>query len=450
MARVGVPSVRGLIRQYEQANYTPEKAIYEMIDNVILRAKNIDILLRMDEQLKGLVISDDVSEGFSGILQEGTANPFNFTHIREGQDDDAETSQFGVGLKAGAISLASRLTIVTKVQEKAYKIVFDFKKMSEMDSFEPLISDISLEEYKKSHLYPTGSTLMFTHIRKGIYEGIDPLNSLKSSIQETYEQLLQDTDTTITIHCGESAITIQARPCIYTHPLCAPFTTTWTIYKKEVYFIRNGKDYEVYDKGLLKKKDRASLDSLLEGATECGTIQTTMTKFYHEKEGGEIPYNSIHLYRNKRCYGKWDHTYKTRNGAKNYVQSRIDIRSKELAKLLGLTFNKSISDDIVNTETRAFKEFIKHVTKGFNTDSSVSSYAKLEKVAVDAGIITFKDIPQVKEPMTPVKYLRGDVPDRARLSMAEYIEKHPEISKEKEFKTLFNRMIQYGWIPSPD
>lgn len=38
--------------------------------------------------------------------------------MRVGQDDDAETSQFGIGLKAGAISTADKMSIYIKVNEK--------------------------------------------------------------------------------------------------------------------------------------------------------------------------------------------------------------------------------------------------------------------------------------------------------------------------------------------
>jgi hypothetical protein len=442
MSHVGLPSVRGMIRQYEQANYTLEKALYEMIDNAILRSTRIR--LQVNDQIS---VSDNIAEGFADILKQGTSNPFNFTHIREGQDDDQETSQFGVGLKAGAIALAGRLDVYTRVGQ-CYRVIFDFHEMSRLDTFEPVIATIPVDEYQAVHPYPEGSTLVFSQLR---YKDMD-LPALAKEIQDTYGDLLRE----FTVTGPNYTTTLTPVPSLYTHPLCAPFTQTWKIYKNGLYFIRKideddedvfDQEYEVFDQELLKKKSRPTLASLLKGAVDCGTIQTTMTKFYHDEEGGELPYNSIHLYRNKRCYGKWDHTYKTRNGAKNYVQSRLDLRSKELAKLLGLTFNKSISDDIVNTETCAFKEFIKHVTKGFNTDKNSPLYAKLETIAREAGILTN---PSKPDAMTRVKYLRGDVPEASRLSMAEYIQQHPEISKEKEFKTLFNRMIQHGWIPGPE
>lgn len=442
MTHVGLPSVRGMIRQYQQANYTPEKALYEMVDNAILRAHHIRISLT-DE----ISVSDNIMEGFADLLRQGTANPFNFTHMRDGQNDDEETSQFGVGLKAGAIALADRLDVYTLVSGQPYRIIFDFQEMNRLDTFEPVITTIPLEEYKREHPFSTGSTLLFRKIR----QKVDAL-SLIPALQETYGELLRDRVIDFEIDWMTEGVnnrrTIQPSPCLYTHPLCDPFTQTWTIYKNKVYFIQKGEEYEVFDKELLKKRDRPTLETLLEGAIHCGTIQSTMTKFYHDQEGGELPYNSIRLYRNKRCYGKWDHTYKTRNGAKNYVQSRIDIQGKELAKELGLTFNKIIAEDMNNPETLAFKEFIKHATKGFNTDSTSPAFVKLVEVAKAAGIVSRPESTPV--PMTRVKYLRGDVPDASRLSMAEYIQEHPEISKEKEFKTLFNRMIQHGWIPGPE
>jgi len=445
MSHVGTPSVRGMFPQYEQANYTSEKALYEMVDNAILRAHHLQISIT-DE----ISVSDDIVEGFEDLLKEGTANPFNFTHKREGQNDDKEISQFGVGLKAGAIALAGRLDIYTLVSGQPYRIIFDFQEMYRLDTFEPVITTILLEEYNREHPFSTGSTLLFSKIR----QKVDAISFIPA-LQETYGELLRKRPIDFKIHwmkvtegiVDDYSHAIQPGPCLYTHRLCEPFTQTWTIYKNKVYFIQKGEEYEVFDKELLKKRDRPTLETLLDGAIDCGKIQSTMTKFYHDQEGGELPYNSIRLYRNDRCYGKWDHTYKTRNGAKNYVQSRIDIRSKELAKELGLTFNKMIAEDMNNPETQAFKEFIKHVTKGFNTDSTSPAFVKLVEVATQSGILSR---PESIAPMTRVKYLRGDVPDASRLSMAEYIQEHQEIAKEKEFKTLFNRMIQHGWIPSPE
>jgi len=52
------------------------------------------------------------------MFKEGTENPFNITHMRSGQEDDEETSQFGIGMKAGAISTGDRLDVFTKVDGK--------------------------------------------------------------------------------------------------------------------------------------------------------------------------------------------------------------------------------------------------------------------------------------------------------------------------------------------
>lgn len=68
--------------------------------------------------LSKLSISDDYFKGFERMFKEGTENPFNMTHMRSGQDDDEETSQFGIGMKAGAISTGGRLDVFTKVDGK--------------------------------------------------------------------------------------------------------------------------------------------------------------------------------------------------------------------------------------------------------------------------------------------------------------------------------------------
>jgi hypothetical protein len=283
---------------------------------------------------------------------------------------------------------------------------------------------------------------------KRVRVDLNLVDHLVEQIQETYEDIMRERQLRITVAEGEYTKQVAySKESIYRHPLCLPFTQEWTIYKKDIYFIVMEKEYELYDHGIVKRTERPLLSTLMDGATKCGTIQTTMVKFHHDKYGGTLPYNSIHLYRNKRCYGSWDHLYSIKNGSKNYNQTRIDIYSKELAKRLGLTFNKSISDDIVNVETCAFKEFIKHINKGVNADTSTAAYKKLEQKAMAAGIMEARAEPVPV--LVPVKYFRGTLTEEHRLCVIDYLTTHPEITKDEVFKKLFNHMCKERMISVP-
>ena len=107
--------------------------IKECIDNVCYKeCKNISFNCALDSKgyLKKFSISDDYLRGFKDIKKEGTSNPFNFTHMREGHKNDLETSQFGVGFKAAAVASCDKLTVYTQVNGIFYKILCDFDKMA--------------------------------------------------------------------------------------------------------------------------------------------------------------------------------------------------------------------------------------------------------------------------------------------------------------------------------
>ena len=109
----GAPHFRSLMKQYRQASYTLPKAINEFVDNAIKRAKNVSIVTQVDDtqRLQELCVSDDIESGFENMDQTGINNPFNMGHIKIAHEDDSETSEFGVGMKAGSLSAANHLNV---------------------------------------------------------------------------------------------------------------------------------------------------------------------------------------------------------------------------------------------------------------------------------------------------------------------------------------------------
>lgn len=69
------------------------------------------------------------------MFETGIANSFNMTHMRAGQDDDCETSQFGIWLKAGAVSTGDNFDVYTKVNAKYWHVEIDFPEMCERTHF---------------------------------------------------------------------------------------------------------------------------------------------------------------------------------------------------------------------------------------------------------------------------------------------------------------------------
>jgi hypothetical protein len=73
------------------------------------------------------------------------------THIRGGQDDDMDMSQFGIGMKAGAIATGLKMVVYTRVANVYYCVILDFNRMCrEQDreaSFSPEWYPITQEQY---------------------------------------------------------------------------------------------------------------------------------------------------------------------------------------------------------------------------------------------------------------------------------------------------------------
>lgn len=151
----GAPHFKALMKQHRQANYTLEKAVREFIDNVVKKAGEIHVQTQVDDmqRLQEICISDNYSLGFSNLDCEGVNNPFNMGHIKSTHDDDTDTSEFGVGMKAGALSTANQLNVYTRIQKydgtyKYVEVILDFIRMAmEPDansSYNPRITPLDI------------------------------------------------------------------------------------------------------------------------------------------------------------------------------------------------------------------------------------------------------------------------------------------------------------------
>ena len=404
----GSPHFKGFRRQIKQSDYDLMKALCEPIDNIIVKCKNIHLTFRLSDQEKGnlsqLRISDDYMPGFESMFEEGTKNSFNTTHMREGQEDDCETSQFGIGLKAGAISIGDKLNIYTQVKGKFYQIEMDFLEMCERaeDSFSPTVREMTEEEYRSKHPFEYGSTLVFSSIHPTIYgytTETDFQAYLLKELSDTYNDMLSEHKVALKVN----GIMIDCMEDIYETRECAPFTHLFHIYKIEKdYYMSNGSSIYVYDPvtdaaKFIPKKEHPDLS----GTNPLASIKSTFTYFSPRIKKDHLPCGVVHLNRNGRRYGSWTSHGSKNNGSKNYNLSRVDFESKYVAKQLGLTFNKDISERLKNKETQAFHCFIDVSVKGYNADTSTSAFTKLLQIAQTENIPVPEERKSLEEPKQP-------------------------------------------------
>ena len=183
----------------------------------------------------------------------------------------------------------------------------------------------------------------------------------------------------------------------------------------------------------------------IEVSEKIADIKSTFTFYKTYGDNDELPRGHVHLYRKGRRYGYWKGLGSINNGSKNYNITRIDMDSKEVAKKLGLTYNKTIAENMINLETSVFKDFIQIMTDGFNADTSVTANVKLYNIAKRENIeVVFDKLPttikQKEEPST--KTVRASRPAKVekpvkvpeRIIKAETFERTETVKDETDEK----------------
>ena len=416
----GAPHFRSIAKQHRHANYTLEKVVNEAVDNIIKRATEIHLTTDVDSdgRLQELRISDNYINGFESINQEGVGNPFNMGHIKMGHDVDDETSEFGVGLKAGGLSAANELMVVSNVGGEYYQVICDFLKMEKEEdvnaSYNPKIKSITEADYRQLHPFATGSSIVMSKIRDTICDRTtqrELTDRLKKGISETYSRFLTQN---MRIFVNMEPVTKEVD--FFSDPKCVLFTV-----KKRLYVLEKGVDkiyimsktienpvWQIYVKGADKGKWETLKQQGQEFMTEkmkegykyaypsgsvfsdgsCINIDTIFTFYsdlFHTKDAKAetelMPSDMVLIYKDNRKYGKKSFK-KHNNGINNYTLHRIDFSSKKIGKELGITFNKDITMEGTNDLIMAIKAAVDDSRSAFNADTSTGANEKLCEKAI--------------------------------------------------------------------
>jgi len=424
------------------SNYTLPKILNECVDNVLIpNCNNVSFKCRLTPKgyLQSFSISDDYKYGFVDIKKEGTDNPFNFTHMREGHGNDLETSQFGTGFKGAAVSSCDLLNVYTQVDGKFYKVTCDFNKMSNEEiaifSFDPDICEISKDEYKRNHPYNTGSTLVFDYVKKNVYNKttLDKIHcEISDKLSECYTDVIKNSDFNIYVNDR----VVMPEKDYSEEPQCKPFNKHMKIIKyideedetNEEYiyeddnnnYYRFNKDTEKWN--LIKKKGDLIMFGLLEEKSKSkksGDIKWIVDKsvsysdtenecirlkgifmIYHPdlNTDSEVinvsryPKGRARIYRRGRCHGDWDND-KT-DGSSNFTDIRIEYKSKNIGKELGITWNKDISGQQDNDLCIAVKGLVKKIKGELPGNTSDGKYKELYNIALKNNI----KVPDLRRP----------------------------------------------------
>jgi hypothetical protein len=426
------------------SNYTLPKILNECVDNVLIpNCNNVNFKCKLTPKgyLQSFSISDDYIYGFVDIKKEGTDNPFNFTHMREGHGNDLETSQFGTGFKGAAVSSCDLLNVFTNVDGKFYKVTCDFNKMASEEiavfSFDPDICEISKDEYKRNHPYNTGSTLVFEYVKKNVYNKttMDKIYcEISDRLSECYTDIINNSDFNIYVNDR----VVMPEKDYSEEPQCKPFNKHMKIIKyideeddtneeyiceddeKKYYrfnkdsqnwnLIKTKKDLIMFGlesgKKIKSKNEQYDINWVVDRSVSYSDTENECIRFkgifmmYHPDLNTEsellnvsrYPKGRARIYRRGRCHGDWDNE-KT-NGSSNFTDVRIDYKSKKIGTDLGITWNKDISDEQTNDLCLAVKGLNKKIRSELSGDTASDQNKNLYNIALQNKI----NVPEKRRP----------------------------------------------------
>jgi hypothetical protein len=459
------------------SNYTLPKILNECVDNVLIpNCNNINFKCKLTPKgyLQSFSISDDYIYGFVDIKKEGTDNPFNFTHMREGHGNDLETSQFGTGFKAAAVSSCDLLNVFTQVQCKFYKVTCDFNKMSNEEialfSFDPEICEISKDEYKRNHPYNTGSTLVFEYVKKNVYNKTttDKIYwEISKSLSECYTGIINNFDFNIYVN---DRVVSPEKDYSEEHQ-CKPFNKHMKIIKyvdeeedeeeyiceddeKRYYrFNKDTQNWKLMNKkkdlimfGLesgkkTKSKNEKETNWIVDRSVSYSDTENECMRFkgifmmYHPDLNTDknltnedrYPKGRARIYRRGRCHGDWDKS--ATNGSSNFTDIRIDYKSKKIGKELGITWNKDISGDQDNDLCVAVRNLLKKMRSELSGDTASDQNKILYNIALRNNI----HVPEKRRPTdikkVPEPFILGGYNSQIR-----QVKEEKELPKKEEPK----------------
>jgi hypothetical protein len=364
MVRVGPPHFKRLVKNIRDSVYNTQAALNDIVDNV--RSIYIDINVNfVNEKPNKYRISDDYTLGFENIELEDDRNPFNMGHICAEQSQDNYTSEYGMGLKNASIYICDLTTIYTRIINndsfKYYKVVIDINQMCNevniIESYQPLIEEISYDIYKQYHIdtcgFESGSSIYLQNIRTFTDEIIgtpdEQLISLKSSLSKTYYHILQNETKIIKVN----DVLLGIEPNIFELPICIERMVRTNIkvvinnneitgiYYKQSYpgFEDSYKKLKIIPRGNIVNSTRREYDSI----TEFKRLRMKSTSTYTTPNNDDdiLNYNTLQICRSSRNHGvlKFEKiVYK--DGWMNHVANILHYSSKALNPFIGMTSAK--------------------------------------------------------------------------------------------------------------
>jgi hypothetical protein len=386
--KIGCQHFKSLGKQILAENNTLASAISDMADNIYGVGKVItedqcnlfkalcDIKFEYDEgSLYKITVADNILHGFKDIHKNSTENPLNMGHIRLGQSQDRETSEFGTGLKKALIFLAKFAEIYTRCVEpngsvSYVHIVFDFVEMMNRDdpedSYEPTRFEIISEEvFRKFHLFETGSTVILSSLRESdiTFDSLKGIRLETSAFEYNFRKEISNKMSDL-IRAQIIQITVNGENVEVKDDLLSMIPNK-VVNTFSVDFNGKNEPTEIYRKSLtptgrpqimrydvsetsFKRADPAALEAfLLKGSVRELSMDSLTTKDT-DFEDSHQRFDFTAIKRDGRCFGEVKITKTEKDGYSNHIYHEINYASKQLNNFIGVGSNKRVVSDKSN------------------------------------------------------------------------------------------------------
>jgi hypothetical protein len=442
---IGCQHFKSIVKNILGENNTLHSAMGDICDNIygianmLMSLYTFMAMCSISIEYEGnsiykIKISDNLIHGFKDIHKNGTDNPLNMGHIRIGQQDDLESSEFGTGLKKALIFMARVAEIYTRCVDDEGNvsfvyIKFEFVSMCNVTdpalSYEPTRFEIISEEvFKQNHPteFETGSTIILSELRendytydekKGVHmEIVDFETHFRGEISKKMSGLIRQE--IIQIEVNHEPVEPQVDivvALIHDYPehimqyefysdvnqklkindvLRVGTTPTG---KKQIKFLDESNKF--------KKCEQSKFDEVCQKSSVLKVEMITFTTFQTAHSAVQFK-DTTFISRAGRCFGDIKITNQESDGYSNHIGHDINFMNKKLNPLLGVGSNKLLSKRsnrlmtaIHLTQKEGVKKFRKYKKNGsFTSDNDSDSDDTMSVSSVSIAPPQKKEKPQ--------------------------------------------------------
>ena len=368
-SKVAGPTIKGVIKKARASGYTFEKALGDILDGGITMEDTTEVTIQIESSsqntnlIKRIIISDNNEKGMYKLQFSGTQHPLCWTHTTNDHDNDECISEYGSGMKAAAVNLASEMTIITKYK-KPNSDNFEYKYIKcnwdKMNSFDPSEdrSTYNNIDYKNDHIYNNGTSIILEYVINNHISLYSIQKNIYQYLSVTYYKYLKKNNLIININGTLTKVSPSIPPTECYNP--------WGIYSYDIVKLINGKTPDLFIYKNISKKKSHWYKCFMENG-KFKTISLNKKTYEYLMNESKVDYKLS--FKGCKCQGlKNDPKNKSgsivmarynrvltdnsqlitfgphvTNGEQNHNYYKLDWKSKKINKDLKISYSKSIS-----------------------------------------------------------------------------------------------------------